>query len=146
MTGAHRPRIGLASLAVVALLVVACGTDTDGGDGSGAPPSPGAAVVVTFDVVGEERFKVLLTDAADIEVANRLFAGEDVASIPNGLVVRETGVNEGWSWSLDPSDFEFADVTIEVCDGVPSDVEAGLVTSDRYCPWSAIIVDIQPAP
>jgi hypothetical protein len=108
---------------------------------------------VTFEVVGE-RFKALLTDPADIAIARRLLAGDDAAcgsseeefcNIPNGRVVRETGVNEGYSWSLDPNDFEFASVTIEVCDGVPSDVEAGVMTGDRYCPWSAVVIGIDPA-
>ena len=103
-------------------------------------------VVVEFTVANGETFKVLLTDQEEIQIANDLIAGEDVPSIPNGRVVRETGVNEGYTWSIDPADFEFAEVTIEVCDGSPSDVEQGLVTSDRYCPWSAIISDIGPAP
>ena len=79
---------------------------------------------MTFEVV-DQRFKVLLTEPADIDTARRLLAIEDVPSIPNGRVLRETGVNEGYSWSLDPNDIEFADVTIEVCDGLPSDVEDG---------------------
>jgi hypothetical protein len=37
-------------------------------------------------------------------------------------------------------------VTIEVCDGKPSDVEAGTITSDRFCPWSAEVVAVEPAP
>ena len=78
--------------------------------------------------------------------ASSELANEEVPGIPNGLIVRETGVNEGWSWSLDPNDFEFADLTIEVCDGLPSDVESGDLTSDRYCPWSAVIVGLVPAP
>ena len=135
--------VGTLLLVVATLAGAACG-------GGGASPSPTApaAVVVTFEVAGGERFRVLLTDPADIDIANRLAAGDgDAPSIPNGRVIRgETGVNEGFTWSLDPNDFEFADVTIEVCDGIPSDVEAGLVTSDRYCPWSAIVTAIQPAP
>ncbi len=63
---------------------------------------------------------MLLTERADIDAARSLLAGVDGPDIPNGRIVRETGVNEGWSWSLDPADFEFADVTIEVCDGTPS--------------------------
>jgi hypothetical protein len=133
-----------ALLLAVTLMGTACAA---GGDASPSPSAAAGPVIVTFEVAGGERFKVLLTDPADIDVANRLAAGDNEApGIPNGRVVRETGVNESWSWSLDPEDFEFADVTIEVCDGVPSDVEAGLVTSDRYCPWSALIADIQPAP
>lgn len=123
----------------LALAMAGCG---GGGDqGSGPPSGP---VVVTFEVV-DQRFKALLTEPADIDTARRLLEGEDVPSIPNGRVLRETGVNEGYSWSLDPNDIEFADVTIEVCDGLPSDVEGGVVTGDRYCPWSAVVVIVEPA-
>lgn len=138
MTGRVRSALALAAASALALAVGACGT---GGQASGTPSGP---VVVTFEVV-DERFKVLLTEPADIDIARRLLAGEDVASIPNGRVVRETGVNEGYSWSLDPNDVEFADVTVEVCDGLPSDVETGVVTSDRYCPWSAVVLAVDPA-
>ena len=51
---------------------------------------------MTFEVVEGERFKALLTEPADIDTARRLLAGEDVPSIPDGRVVRETGVNEGY--------------------------------------------------
>ena len=49
----------------------------------------------------------------------------------------DPGVNAPWSWHIDPATLEFADMTIEVCDGLPSYVEDGTVTSDQYCPWSA---------
>ena len=126
-------------LAIVVATAAACGAP-----GSTSPQSSGP-VVVTFEVV-DERFRALLTEPADVEIARRLLAGEDAPSIPNGRVVRETGVNEGYSWSLDPNDIEFADVTVEVCDGLPSDVETGTISGDRYCPWSATVVAIDPAP
>jgi hypothetical protein len=113
------------------------------GDGA---PSPVGAAIVTFEVNEGERFRVLLTEPADQAVASRLLAGEEGPDIPNGRIVRRTGVNEGWSWSIDPADFEFADVTMEVCDGNPSDVESGELTSERYCPWSARVVAVEPAP
>lgn len=101
---------------------------------------------MTFEVV-DETYRILLTDPADITNARRLLAGDDVPSIPNGLVLRgDSGVNDGYTWSIDPNDIEFADSTIEACDGLPSDVEAGVVTSDRYCPWSATIVALEPTP
>ncbi len=112
----------------------------------GVSPAPPGGIVVTFEVNEGERFRVHLTDPADQAVANRLLAGGEGPDIPNGRIVRQTGVNEGWSWSLDPADFEFADLTTEVCDGEPSDVESGALTSDRYCPWSARVVEIEPAP
>ena len=134
-----RGRPLVATLAVVAAL-------SAGGCSSGQVQSmtgrPG--IVVTFEVDEGERFRVLLTDPVDQAQAERLLDGLDGPDIPNGRIVRETGVNEGWSWSLDPADFEFADVTSEVCDGEPSDVERGALMSDRYCPWSARVVEIQP--
>lgn len=138
MTGRYRSASVLAAASVVALAIGACGS---GDQASGTPSGP---VVVTFEVV-DERFKALLTEPADIDIARRLLAGDDIPSIPNGRVVRETGVNEGYSWSLDPNDIEFADVTVEVCDGLPSDVETGVVTGDRYCPWSAVVLAVDPA-
>jgi hypothetical protein len=129
----------ISSLLIIApLLIGACG------GGGATSPAADTPVVVTFEVV-DERYKVLLTEPADIDTARRLLAGENVPSIPNGRVVRETGVNEGYSWSIDPNDIEFGDVTIEVCDGLPSDVEMGIVTGERYCPWSAIVIGVEPA-
>lgn len=113
-----------------------------------AAPTPGGtpsgAAIVTFSVVGET-YRILLTDPADIDIANRLLAGEEAPGIPSGRIVRgEPGVNTGYSWSIDPDSVEFADVTIEVCDGLPSHVEDGTLTGDQYCPWSAEVVDVQP--
>lgn len=136
---ARRATLAVALASGLVLAVAGCGGG--GGQGSGQPDGP---VVVTFEVV-DQRFKVLLTEPADIDTARRLLAIEDVPSIPNGRVLRETGVNEGYSWSLDPNDIEFADVTIEVCDGLPSDVEEGVISGDRYCPWSAVVVAVDPA-
>lgn len=106
---------------------------------------PSGSVIVTFAVVDEE-FRILLTDPDDIAIARQLWAGEEAPSIPNGEIVRgETGVNTGWSWHIEPSSVEFADMTIEVCDGLPSHIEDGTLTTERYCPWGAEVVDISPA-
>jgi hypothetical protein len=138
---------GLVATAAVVLVVVAVACDDTTGSPTGPPDPepPRDPVIVTFEVAGGERFRALLTDPVDVGVAERLLAGEDAPSIPNGRVIRETGVNDGYSWSVDPDDFEFAELTIEGCDGIPSDVEAGVVTSDRYCPWSAVVISIEPA-
>jgi hypothetical protein len=47
---------------------------------------------------------------------------------------------------MHPADIEFADMTTEVCDGLPSDVEKHAITSDRYCPWAAKVIAVEPAP
>jgi hypothetical protein len=133
--------IRLARVAFVAatIAIVGCSTPSE------PSATPFAGIVVTFEVNEGERFRVLLVDPADKDNAARLLDGVEGPDIPNGRIVHATGVNEGWSWSLDPLDFEFAELTTEVCDGEPSDVESGELTSDRYCPWSARVVEIEPA-
>ena len=109
-------------------------------------PSPTrrpAAVIVTFRVVDEE-YRMLLTDRADIDIALLLLEGQPAPSIPNGRVVRGGPVSTRVEWSIDPDSLEFADVTIEVCDGLPSHVEEGILTGDRYCPWSAEVIALEP--
>lgn len=129
---------------LLALLATACGGAT------GAPqPSnnntPGS-VVVTFKAADGSTWKARLTDPADIANARDLLAGKEVPRIPNGKIVRGSpDVNTGWSWHLDPNDFEWADVATEVCDGNPKSVEDKSLTSDRYCPWSATVVAVEPA-
>lgn len=108
--------------------------------------SPRAEGYVATIAVEDEQYRILLTDPADIDIARRLLAGEEAPSIPNGLIVRgDPGVNTGYSWHIDPQSLEFADMTMELCDGLPSFVEDGTLEGDRFCPWSAEVVDLQPA-
>lgn len=103
--------------------------------------------IVTFEVAGTERFKVELVRPEDIAHARKLLNGEAVSSIPLGKVIwDDPGINAPWSWHIDPATFQFAFAAIEVCDGLPSHVEEGVVTSDTYCPWSAKVVGLEPAP
>jgi len=84
-----------------------------------AQPTPApATAVVTLRVAGVEEYRIRLVDP---------------------------DVNAGYSWHIDPASVEFADMATEVCDGRPSDVEKRVITSDRYCPWSAKVVAIAPA-
>jgi hypothetical protein len=122
--------------------LVACGVTV-----TPAQPTPASAiVVVTLRVAGVEEYRIRLVDPDDIAIAQKLLAGEAAPSIPNGRVVRgDPDVNAGYSWHIDPASVEFADLATEVCDGRPSDVEKRVITSDRYCPWSAKVVAIAPA-
>jgi len=98
--------------------------------------------VATFQVV-DETYKIELATPELVAHAEALLAGENVSAIPNGVVVRDDpGPNAPWSWHIDPATLDFADMTIEVCDGLPSYVEDEIVTSDRYCPWSAKVIAI----
>src|SRR5215475_11086903 len=123
-------------------MLAACG----GAVPSGQPPPASTGVVVTFRVAHTEEYRIRLTDPGDIATAQKLLADEAAPRIPNGRVVRgEVDVNVGYSWHIDPATIEFSDVATEVCDGRPSDVERGLITSEWYCPWSAQVVAITPA-
>jgi hypothetical protein len=133
--GRHVVRIAALALGLVFALT-ACASEA----------RPPAAKVVTFEVTGGSRYKVLVTDAKTLDVVTRLSKGEDAPSIPNGKIVHETGVNTGWSWSIDPADFRFDDITDSTCQGTPEEIEAGTFTGDRFCPWSAIVVALDPAP
>ena len=100
--------------------------------------------VATFEVAGVETYKIELDTPALVKHAEQLLKGENVAAIPLGRVVRDSpGVNKPWSWHIDPKTLEFAQVTIEVCDGLPSHVEDGTITSKDYCPWSAKVIKIE---
>ena len=102
-------------------------------------------VVVTFLVAGSEEYKIQITDPDKITIARNLLAGNEDPKIPNGIVVRgDAGVNEGYSWHIDPDSLEFADMTTEVCDGLPSDIENGIITSEYYCPWAAEVIAVVP--
>jgi hypothetical protein len=127
-------------LITAAVLLGACTVGTS--PSPSTAPSRSTNVVVTFRVIDQE-FRVELTDPKDVEAARRLLRGEEAPRIPNGIVVRgNPGVNTGYSWHIDPASIEFADVTTEVCDGLPSDVEANAITFDRYCPWQAEVIEI----
>jgi hypothetical protein len=116
------------------MVLAACKSGASPSSRPSTAPSASKGVVATIRVTDQE-YRIELTDSADIEIAWRLLRGEQAPGIPNGIVVRGgPGVNTGYSWHIDPTSFEFADATTEVCDGLPSDVEANAITSDRYCP------------
>jgi hypothetical protein len=106
----------------------------------GSPTAPSPAAVVTFSV-GSETFRVALTTADQVAAARAAQVGA-LARIPVGRVVQGTQVNTGWSWHLE--DLSFAEVTIELCDGRPSDVErAGpQFGGGRFCAWTAVVAGI----
>ncbi len=127
-----RRRSSLSAAVFYAALAVACGDDT--------PTSPSAAAVATF-AVGGETFRVALTSANQVAAARAAQNG-GATRIPVGRVALGTQVNTGWSWHLE--DLTFAEVTVELCDGRPSDVEraGSQFGGGRFCPWTATVVRI----
>jgi hypothetical protein len=116
---------------IIAALSVACGR---------GPAQPSGGALVTFQVA-DEVFRVWLSDADTLAAARRAQTGGP-ARIPNGRIRPGTEVNAGWSWHLDG--VSFSEVTIELCDGRPSDVEreGPSFGGGRYCPWRASVIRI----
>lgn len=142
---ANASRRALAAGAIIAALVLGACAAPAGPSPTPTEPPTGAAVVVTLRTSDGAVWRQRLTDPADIAIANEIAAGQRDQMIPNGKIVRnDPDVNEGWSWHLDPDDFEWAEFTMEVCDGIPEYVEDGTLTSDRFCPWSAEVVSVEP--
>jgi hypothetical protein len=99
--------------------------------------------------IGSESLRVWVTNDPFIAEAERLrAAGEQ--RIPSFALLDDTDCDPQWTWHVDPASVAFADVTIEVCDGLPSDIENDkrywLETLGSYCPWSARVVSVDDRP
>lgn len=117
--------------AIASILAFASCTETIG-------LSTGGTFIVA---VGQQQFRVRIDNALLANQARRMANGQDRQKIINGELARgDGGFNTGYGWHMKPSAIEFADVTIEGCDGRPSDVQADITywvdTVKRYCPWS----------
>jgi len=104
-------------------------------------------ILVTFDVSGET-YKIFVTNKDTIAQIYALESGTSQAAIPSGRIVLGAVLyNAPWSWHIDSEDIHMAEVTTELCDGTPSQVEANLGywvdTVKRFCPWNARIVEIE---
>ena len=94
-----------------------------------------------------EKLIVLMRHPETIETALAVSRGESRARIPIGPLVKGEAFGNPWSWHLDPDKVRLAELTVEVCDGLPSHVEEDLAywvgTVKFYCPWSAAIMSIE---
>jgi hypothetical protein len=106
--------------------------------------APTGPTVATFQVAGDQTYKIELATPELIQHVKDLMAGSEEGRIPVGTIVRDDpSVNAPWSWHIDPASLEFADATTEVCDGLPEYVEDRTLTSDTYCPWSAVPIALE---
>jgi hypothetical protein len=130
----------LAATLTILAAVSGCGGSSD------ADPPPGRDFLfqgAQWPV--SERFVVRIADAQAIETARaelRLPLSERLLHPSGRLVAGSAGHNGPWSWHL--RDVQMVRISIELCDGRPSMVEANLNHwLDRvgsFCPWSARVV------
>lgn len=128
----------------MAILAMACGGPTSPSD----PSQLKGGVLATF-AVGNEQFKVWVTNGSAIARLEALSRGAGGGSIPNARVRRGPGRgahNAPYSWHMDPTDIEIVDATIELCDGNPKYVDENVSEYvdriGRYCPWGAKLVTL----
>ncbi len=119
------------------------GSGNDGASACGVLPTGG--LYATF-AVGADVFHASITNASGIANALALWHGTSTAAIPSApLICTPAAWNCPWHWHMDPAMLDFADTTIEVCDGTPSYVDANCATfgGGQYCPWSAKLTGLQ---
>lgn len=62
-----------------------------------------------------------------------------IGVVTGPLIQKSRGPRHDWDFALDPSELEFADLTIELCDGQFRDIEADpeywFQTVGIFCPW-----------
>ncbi len=95
------------------------------------------------DVHGE-RFTIHILAPEAITLAEENLRGGNNL-FPMGELARgDGGFNKPWSWHLKPETVKMVEVSIELCDGLPSHIEENLdywiETVGTYCPWGARII------
>jgi len=61
----------------------------------------------------------------------------------NGAIERGNNGNMNWNWHFKPDDWALAEMSIELCDGLPTDPQASLDywvdRVGRFCPWGSFV-------
>jgi len=109
------------------------------------PNRPGTTeAVFRVSACSTQTFNIRLTDPQLIQQAQGLIGQAQQRIVTGRLAPGDGGFNQPWSWYLLPETVQFADVTIELCDGCPRMVEDDLGywidTVGQFCPWSSRIV------
>lgn len=105
-------------------------------------PAPEFVVFEFVQPTHNERFRAQTNDPAVIARARAELAkpmAERTLHI-HGALTRGDGVNAPWSWSFGA--WDLAEMSMELCDGWPSDVEANLdhwMEVGSFCPWASRI-------
>ncbi|MGH9798500.1 MAG: PQQ-dependent sugar dehydrogenase, partial [Candidatus Polarisedimenticolia bacterium] len=97
---------------------------------------------IRFRIAGEY-LSVWIEDATFIDQAREILAG-GAPQIPFfDALVDGPDCDPQWTWHVDPRQVRFVDAAIELCDGLPSHIEADksywLGTVGSFCPWTAVV-------
>ncbi len=115
-----------------------------------APMASGMAATTAYVATiqtADGRFKAVIRDPVSVQKAwGELVSGMDFG-IPAGPLARgDGGVNAPHRWHV--TELNFADATIELCDGtarmVDQDVRYWVRTVGYFCPWSGQVIALEP--
>jgi hypothetical protein len=129
----------VAATALAALALAACA--------HGSPTESHENAAVSFTIVQpshNERFVVRTSDPATIARARAELARpleERTLHLHGRLLRGDGGYNQGWSWRVE--EWSLVEMSMELCDGWPSDVEEKLDywlnSVGSFCPWASRI-------
>ncbi len=101
--------------------------------------------LIRFGIVSES-LTAWVTNGPFIDRAKELLAtgGRQVPIF--GTLLDGRACDPQWTWHTDPQNVSFADAATELCDGLPSHIEADktywLETVGSYCPWAAVVTAV----
>jgi glucose/arabinose dehydrogenase len=137
-----------------------CGTGTFG-DGTGVPDPRDAldttppadcfcsaltgGALITFEIAGDS-LTVWVTEDNFIDNAKYLLTVGNLWLPIFSTLLDGRACDTQWTWQVDPQNVAFGTAAPEVCDGLPSHIEADktywLETLGHYCPWSAVVTAV----
>jgi hypothetical protein len=130
-------------LLISVLFAAGCGSS-----GSDAP-SPPAERKFLFGIrsygKGEQDFIAVSSrpEVISIVIEELKKPVSDRKQMINGAIARGNDGNIDWSWHFKPDDWDLAEISMELCDGLPSDVEKDIDywidTVGRFCPWASYV-------
>lgn len=127
-------------LAATVAMLCACNSDGD----VASPEGITYEFTMTWDSTGDQAFRAI-TDDPDVIARARAQLELPLAErnlFINGPIDRGNGGhNLSWNWHFIPGQWDFAEFTIELCDGNPELVSQSLDywvdTVGMFCPWGA---------
>jgi hypothetical protein len=124
-------------LAILLLAAVGCGDDD-------APTSPDRGRLFRVRV-GADEFRMRATDPETIRLAMENLAGGNSRHPHGPIAAGDGGFNSPWSWHFVPESLRMVELSVEVCDGSPSYVEAHRADylASGCCPWGARVVSVE---
>ena len=137
-------KLCLPTVYAAALLIAGCGDSGESSADLCADRAGGARI--TLDIAGTETLTVWSENDAFIAEARALESTGDRRIPMFNDLVDGRDCDAQWSWHVDPTDMEWVDASIELCDAVPSGIEGDrsywLDTVDQYCPWAASVASV----